>query len=93
MSQPLSPPNVDDLPAKAGLTVFGIVGGIFLTVLVLDVLGIFLGELLHIKALMTASLAVFVYLQAGMTLACIASFPLTFLSRIYGGVRGKTTRR
>lgn len=79
--------SVASSPSKNGLTIFGVVALAVLTLLVADVIGIFVGELLHMKALMTFSLAVFVYAQAGMTIACLCAFPFTLLARVYRGLR------
>ncbi len=65
----------------------------FLAMVALDVVGLFVGEVLHLKALMTGALAVFVWIQVGMTVASLCSFPATLYRIVATRARRRGTAR
>ena len=63
----------------------------FVGVLSLDIVALFVGQALRLEGLMRAALAVFVCVQVGMTIACLASFPASLIGGIISASRGRKT--
>ncbi len=65
------------VPVKIGTDWFKIIGLLFLAVIVVDVVSLFLAGIFHWAVLLKLALAAFVYLQMGLTVASLGSFPIT----------------